>query len=403
MSEVWRHILTFDGQSTTLAESEVVAGRSQSCDVCILEASVSRRHARIVAAGDALIVEDLGSSNGTFVNDEPITGRTTVRNGDRLGLGDAEIDVEIVRESEPEPASPPERQYGDATMFLVQESRALAQHVEKIIPPVPEPEIDVPEIAEPEAAVSENPVPEIDAPDVLYGTIAIKLPDADRLATQVEARVDAQSPSSVQRPEPAIDPPIPAPPEPVDPPKPPAPDERPSAAPNVVPNQDLWSEDEAFARVETPPLPISPSTRAAPEAVTPNRILPMAPLMPRLMAWTMDLASWVLGGGLLWIVLGLNEQPRGWWTAAVAATVIGLGTMVLGWGLWGTTPGKRLFGLYVCTREGQVGIGIPRAGLRALGWLLSVATLGLGFALALGASRQTLHDRIAGTFVGTSA
>jgi hypothetical protein len=47
-----------------------------TCDVAILHASISSRHAVLRVAGDAITVEDLGSTNGTFIDDERITART---------------------------------------------------------------------------------------------------------------------------------------------------------------------------------------------------------------------------------------------------------------------------------------------------------------------------------------
>jgi diguanylate cyclase (GGDEF)-like protein len=63
-------------------------GRSTSCDVSLPEAlSVSRRHARLRFKGPNVTLEDLGSTNGTYVNDEQITRVTTLRSGDRFQVG----------------------------------------------------------------------------------------------------------------------------------------------------------------------------------------------------------------------------------------------------------------------------------------------------------------------------
>ncbi len=74
--------------------------------------------------------------------------------------------------------------------------------------------------------------------------------------------------------------------------------------------------------------------------------------------------------------------------------------ILLGWAFPGTTPGKRLMGLYVCTPDGKPGVGIVRAFLRMVGYLLSYATLGVGFLMiAFTASKRGLHDLVAGTIV----
>ena len=72
----------------TLLSDGVVIGRDPAaCDV-VLDADVaSRRHARIMTdPGGDTILADLGSSNGTFVNGEPVT-RILLADGDRLGFG----------------------------------------------------------------------------------------------------------------------------------------------------------------------------------------------------------------------------------------------------------------------------------------------------------------------------
>jgi putative peptide zinc metalloprotease protein len=72
-------------------------GRATSSTVRLADRSVSRRHARVTLAGDALVVEDVGSRYGTWIDGERLTGPGMVRGGARLQLGDAEIAVELRR------------------------------------------------------------------------------------------------------------------------------------------------------------------------------------------------------------------------------------------------------------------------------------------------------------------
>jgi hypothetical protein len=51
----------------------------------------STRHARIERQGSVLVLEDLGSTNGTFLNDEPLEGPRPLHHGDRIRIGDAEL------------------------------------------------------------------------------------------------------------------------------------------------------------------------------------------------------------------------------------------------------------------------------------------------------------------------
>jgi ABC-type multidrug transport system ATPase subunit/pSer/pThr/pTyr-binding forkhead associated (FHA) protein len=71
-----------------LTKPEVIIGRDESfADVTISIPEVSRRHARLLREGDGYMVEDLGSSNGTFLNGQQIAGRTRLKSGDQIQLG----------------------------------------------------------------------------------------------------------------------------------------------------------------------------------------------------------------------------------------------------------------------------------------------------------------------------
>jgi two-component system, cell cycle response regulator len=78
------------GQSTgtkyTLKPGEYVIGRSSQAQLQIDHESVSRRHARIQLTDSGVVLSDLGSTNGTYVNDEPISERT-LTHGDLLKVG----------------------------------------------------------------------------------------------------------------------------------------------------------------------------------------------------------------------------------------------------------------------------------------------------------------------------
>jgi pSer/pThr/pTyr-binding forkhead associated (FHA) protein len=76
-----------NGRRAALQEGENVIGRSPACHVCLDAAGVSRAHARIVVDGNWVRVGDLGSKNGTTVNDQPATADVVLRDGDRIGFG----------------------------------------------------------------------------------------------------------------------------------------------------------------------------------------------------------------------------------------------------------------------------------------------------------------------------
>src|SRR5690606_26474594 len=76
--------------------SEITIGRAPSASLVLSDPSVSRMHARITA--DA-VLEDAGSSHGTWLNGKRITGPTRLYDGARIKLGDAELRVERRREA----------------------------------------------------------------------------------------------------------------------------------------------------------------------------------------------------------------------------------------------------------------------------------------------------------------
>lgn len=76
------------GSRFTLGESAVVIGRDEDCQIHIDDESVSRRHACVQHESDGHMVNDLNSTNGTFVNDVRVTSRK-LKDGDYLHIGNA--------------------------------------------------------------------------------------------------------------------------------------------------------------------------------------------------------------------------------------------------------------------------------------------------------------------------
>ncbi|NPD30974.1 FHA domain-containing protein [Eggerthellaceae bacterium zg-1084] len=71
----------------------VIVGRSGNADIVIAASYVSARHARFSLMGQNLFVEDLGSTNGTTVNGQPIAAPCALRSGDAVSIGDVTIRV----------------------------------------------------------------------------------------------------------------------------------------------------------------------------------------------------------------------------------------------------------------------------------------------------------------------
>lgn len=76
-----------------LVKSEMTLGRKAQSDIVIDDSAISSQHARVLKKSNEffpqyqeLYVEDLGSTNGTFLNEQPVVGRQRLRNGDTLRL-----------------------------------------------------------------------------------------------------------------------------------------------------------------------------------------------------------------------------------------------------------------------------------------------------------------------------
>jgi hypothetical protein len=66
---------------------EIIIGRSSDLDMVLVEDMVSRRHAKITSTENDIYIQDLGSTNGTFVNGEKTAGRHKLAEGDRILVG----------------------------------------------------------------------------------------------------------------------------------------------------------------------------------------------------------------------------------------------------------------------------------------------------------------------------
>ncbi len=80
------------GEFPLVADKQIVVGRSSDLDMVLVEDMVSRKHARIAMMDDQIWIEDLGSTNGTFVNGEKIK-RARLKEGDRVLIGTSILKV----------------------------------------------------------------------------------------------------------------------------------------------------------------------------------------------------------------------------------------------------------------------------------------------------------------------
>jgi pSer/pThr/pTyr-binding forkhead associated (FHA) protein len=95
-------------RSFSLPRQTTVIGRKEDCDLRIPLAEVSRKHCRFVVEGESLRLEDLGSSNGTYVNGKRIQ-EAIIKPGDNVQIGPltfvVQIDGQPPDEEIPEPVA----------------------------------------------------------------------------------------------------------------------------------------------------------------------------------------------------------------------------------------------------------------------------------------------------------
>ena len=120
----------------------------EGCDVVLADPEVSRRHAALRMTGDGPAVEDLGSSNGTWVNGERIEGQRPIEEGDTVRFGRTEWGLRAVGTGDGRPGrvtgvravlAPPPAREAVATLSPPPAPAATIVPVEPVASPVPAP------------------------------------------------------------------------------------------------------------------------------------------------------------------------------------------------------------------------------------------------------------------------
>ena len=75
------------GMSFVIQGNQAVMGREEGLEVVLQDPESSRRHARVIWQGGRYVIEDMGSTNGTFVNGMQITSPLALNPGDSIGIG----------------------------------------------------------------------------------------------------------------------------------------------------------------------------------------------------------------------------------------------------------------------------------------------------------------------------
>ncbi|HYH27871.1 MAG TPA: FHA domain-containing protein [Actinomycetota bacterium] len=74
-------------------EGTLRIGRDRGCEITLDDTYVSQEHARVAERNDSWVVEDLGSTNGTYLNRQKVTVPTAVSPGDRIRIGNTFLEV----------------------------------------------------------------------------------------------------------------------------------------------------------------------------------------------------------------------------------------------------------------------------------------------------------------------
>jgi predicted component of type VI protein secretion system len=91
-----RVIIEYDDNSLGLLPGETVVGRGVHCHLRFNDPAVSRMHARFIVQENRVLLEDLGTTNGTLLNDERVSGTRILAHGDRVTIGRRVLAIKIV-------------------------------------------------------------------------------------------------------------------------------------------------------------------------------------------------------------------------------------------------------------------------------------------------------------------
>ena len=81
-----------EGKSYDL-DGELLIGRAEKCHIVLEDAYASQVHARLFLRGESVLIEDMGSTNGTYLNGQKVTSPTEVFRGDKVKIGKTVLEM----------------------------------------------------------------------------------------------------------------------------------------------------------------------------------------------------------------------------------------------------------------------------------------------------------------------
>jgi pSer/pThr/pTyr-binding forkhead associated (FHA) protein/uncharacterized RDD family membrane protein YckC len=366
-------------------------GRDPSNDLVLADAMVSRRHAVVEHRGSQYFLRDCNSVNGSVVNGDRV-GERVLRDGDLVAIGSMRL---LFREELEEGGAGKVVQHPSAAPLECPSCHASYRRGDLYCR---ECGGQVAQPSGPPRAVCPSCATAVPLPARFCNACGAPLvADGQRLGED-----EASSPSASRDTGPEVAPALASGSMAM------APQARSDHSPRTAPGTPAPAERRQLER--RAPLPARAGAREGAQAAP-------APPGTRLVAFLTDAvfvasAQAIMLAPVAWY---WSYRPRPAAAEDVAflpvlasvalvplAALAGALYHVYFWAVRGATPGKEMFGLRVEDEAGRSPIGLPRAARRALGYLLCVASLGIGFAM-VAAGGVGLHDRIAGTRVVRAA
>jgi pSer/pThr/pTyr-binding forkhead associated (FHA) protein len=95
---------TAAGKALPITVPQFIIGRDPGCNLRPASAMISKRHCAVLVKNGQVFLRDFGSTNGTFVNEEPVKGEIRLKDGDLLKVGP--LSFKVVIEGQPSPTKP---------------------------------------------------------------------------------------------------------------------------------------------------------------------------------------------------------------------------------------------------------------------------------------------------------
>jgi len=126
------------GSSYYIEKDEVYLGRDLSNDLPVPDPEISRRHARFLRKPDGIYIEDLGSTNGTFVNGVRLTGPQLLQNGDLITLAENTVMSFEVKEEATQPTRVSTQTFEPGLYEVPVPAPAAKKEYEPVAAPMPQ-------------------------------------------------------------------------------------------------------------------------------------------------------------------------------------------------------------------------------------------------------------------------